>query len=127
MKEETAYHSYSEQFKLKLVKELEVCGVRQAEVGRRYGIATSTLRGWLKKYGKYYCSKTITRKYIGHVMMEDERDSRISELESKLSDTEAKLEVYEKLMELAKKEYNIDIKKNYSTKAYENLGVKRGR
>jgi transposase len=127
MNKEMEYHSYSEHFKLKLVKELEVCGVRQAEVGRRYGIATSTLRGWLRKYGKDYRSKTITRKYIGHVMMKDERDNKISELESKLSDTEAKLAVYEKLMELAKKEYNIDIKKNYSTQVYEKLGVKKGR
>jgi transposase len=127
MKSEMEYHSYSEQFKLKIVKELEICGVRQIEIVRRYGIASSTLRGWLRKYGKNYRSKTVIRKYIGHVMMEDERDNRISDLESKLSDTEAKLAVYEKLIELAKKEYNIDIKKNYSSKVYEELGVKKDR
>lgn len=120
-------YSYSEQFKLKIIEELERAGVRQIEISRKYGIPTSTLRTWLNKYGKYYKARVIKRKYVGHIMMNNEKDQKILELESKLLDAEMKLEVYENLIELAKEEYQIDIKKNYSTDLLQKVEGKKDR
>ncbi len=117
MKQAGEYFSYSESFKLKLVLEIGELGLRQQEVCRKYGVASSTLRGWLKKYSPSYRNKelAVKRHYGGHIMMKDEKDKRIEELESRLSDALVKMEVYERMMELAKEKYQIDLKKNYST------------
>jgi len=119
MSQSTEYYSYSESFKLKLVLEVEELNLSQKEVCRKYGVAGSTLRGWLKKYSQVYRDRSIEirRHYKGHIMVKDEKDKRIEDLESMLSDALVKMEVYEKMMEIAKDEYKIDLKKNYSTEA----------
>lgn len=122
MRSEVKYYSYSEYYKIKIVKELEELGLKQSEVCRKYGIPDSTLRGWLKKYSKDYSSGILrARSYGGHVMMKDEKDDKIEDLESDLSDALAKVAVYEEMLKLAKEEYKVDLKKNYCKKALKNL------
>lgn len=111
---EKEYRKYSEDLKKRVVAEVESGAISQAEACRRYGLRRGAVWDWLKIYGR------INRRRVVEVVMSDQKD-KIEELKQALADAHLKLRLYDKLMELAQDEYQIDLKKNYSTKALELL------
>lgn len=105
---------YSISFKQKIVREIEE-GLGLDEARRRYGIkGLSTIQCWVRKFGKDHLLNKIVR-----IEMKGEKD-RIRELEKEvrklkeaLADAYMSKECAEKIIELANKEYQTDLKKNF--------------
>jgi transposase-like protein len=108
-------HRYSEALKRRVVKEFEAGKISQAELTRRYGIRRGAVSDWLQVYG------TIKhRNRVVEVVMSDQRE-KIEELQKALAEAHLKLRIYDAIIEEANEEYHTDIKKNFGTKALENL------
>ena len=107
---------FSEDFKLKLVAEYER-GIRSVpEMEKFYGIGNATIYSWIYKYSKY------NQHSIQVVEMKDSQEfklkqmeERIKELEQSVGRKQMNIDYLEKVIDLAKEEYNIDIKKNSNT------------
>lgn len=127
MKEETNYQKrtqrdYTMTFKLNVVREVESGELTCVQAQRKYGIqARSTITTWLRKYGKFdWENQTLSN-------MPKSPEQRILELEAKiklLEKQKAQLErqnhiadskaaFFDIMIDIAEKEYNIDVRKNY--------------
>lgn len=107
---------FSEDFKLKIVKEYESGKFSVRELEKLYDISNQTVYNWIYRYSKY------NKKSIRVVELKDsqmnkikEMELRISELERALGQKQMNIDFLEKMIDLAKEEYNIDIKKNSNT------------
>lgn len=107
---------FSEDFKLKLVAEYEQGYRSVPEMEKFYEISNGTIYNWIYKYSKY------NKKSIQVVEMKDSQtfklkqmEARIKELEQAVGQKQMNIDFLEKMIELAKEEYNIDIKKNSNT------------
>ena len=110
---------YSFAFKQKVISEIESGKYSIEEAKRIYGIGGSeTIQRWLKLYGKEHLLCKVVR-----VEMRGEKDrikaleKRERELEKALADAHLKLIAMETLIENAKLHYNLDLKKNFGSKA----------
>lgn len=107
---------FSEDFKLKLVDQYEKGEYSVLEMEKIYDISNPTLYNWIYKYSKY------NKKGIQVVEMKDSQSSKIKELENKVKELERavgqkqmNIDYLEKMIDLAKDEFDIDIKKNSNT------------
>lgn len=107
---------FSEDFKLKLVDQYEKGEYSVLEMEKIYDISNPTLYNWIYKYSKY------NQKGIQVVEMKDSQASKIKELENKVKELERavgqkqmNIDYLEKMIDLAKDEFDIDIKKNSNT------------
>jgi transposase-like protein len=109
-------NSYSESFKIKIVKEVE-SGVITKEQGRRkYGIrGKSAVLNWCRKYGRY--------EHPGmkeQIRDESEELKRLraekAALEAELKASKLKVASLEALIEVADKMYSTDLKKKLGLK-----------
>jgi transposase len=113
---------YSISFKKKVVKEIEEEGLGISQAARLYGInGGSTIQGWVKQFGKNHLLNKIVR-----VEMKGEKDrtkelqKEIKKLKEALADAYLAKDAAEKIIELANKEYNTDLKKNFGQKGSKN-------
>ena len=104
---------FSEDFKLKLVKEYETGEFSVVEMAKIYDISFQTIYNWIYKYSKY------NKQSIQVVEMKDSQahkikqmEARIKELEQAVGQKQMNIDYLEKMIELAKENYDIDIKKN---------------
>ena len=107
---------YSEDFRLKIVKFYESGKHTVRELEKIYDISNPTIYKWIYKYSTY------NKKSIKVVELKDsqmhklkELQSRIAELERALGQKQMNIDYLEKMIELAKEQYDIDIKKNSNT------------
>ena len=108
--------TYSQAFKLKVVREYELGYHTKDSLMNKYQIGGhSTVLQWCRKYGKLYYSKTT----LPGRPLKDPQKQRIKELEHKLKEAREKILVYEKLLEVTKRETGIDVRKNINTKLSE--------
>lgn len=113
---------YSLSFKLQLIQEIEQGVLTKSEAKTKYGIqGDSTVTKWLQKYGNFDWENQAPIK------MSKTPEQRILELEAKvklLEKQKARAEhlaeradkkaiIFDMLVDLAEKEYQIDIRKNY--------------
>ena len=96
---------YSEQLKLRIVKEVESGKLSQAEASRAYGVNYGTLWSWIQLHGR------VKRRKVVEVVMSDERE-KIAELQKALAEAHIKARFYEELVKIAKDKHGIDLKKN---------------
>ena len=114
---------YSLSFKLQVVQEIESGQLERLEACHKYGIqARSTITQWLRKYG------TFDWENLSESTMSKTPEQKILELEAKvklLEKQKARAEhlaeradkkaiLFDMLVDLAEKEYQIDIRKNYT-------------
>ncbi|SDX06316.1 transposase [Aequorivita viscosa] len=114
---------YSLSFKLQLIQEIEQGVLTKSEAKTKYGIqGDSTVRKWLQKYGNFDWENQAP------ITMSKTPEQRILELEAKvklLEKQKARAEhlaeradkkaiIFDMLVDLAEKEYQIDIRKNYT-------------
>lgn len=105
----------SEELRRRIVQEIESGSIGQTEASRVYGINRTAIGKWLKSYGKLSHHRQIVE-----VVMKDEKE-KIEELQRALADAHLKLRIYEKVIDLASEDVGMDLKKNFSTKALEQL------
>lgn len=110
---------FSEDLKLKIVKEYESGAFSVVEMTKVYDISYQTIYNWIYKYSKY------NKKSIQVVEMKDSQahkmkqmEARIKELEQAVGQKQMNIDYLEKMIELAKENYDIDIKKNSNTQHY---------
>lgn len=114
---------YSLSFKLQLVQEIEQGELTKAQAKLKYGIqGDSTVRNWLQKYGNFDWENQVTPT------MTKTPEQRILELEAKVKLLEKqksraehlaeradkKVIIFDMLVDMAEKEYDIQIRKNYT-------------
>ena len=107
---------FSEEFKLKLVKGYESGHHTVLEMARDYDLSPQSIYTWIYEYSEY------NKKSIQVVEMKNSQQQKIKELEEKVKELEQavgrkqiNIDYLEKMIELAKEQYQIDIKKNFDT------------
>jgi len=114
---------YSLSFKLQVVEEIEQGLLTKSQAKTKYGIQSiSTVTRWLKKYGKFDWEHQIASS------MSQTPEQKILELEAKIKLLEKqkaraehlaeradkKVIIFDMLVDMAEKEYDIKIRKNYT-------------
>jgi len=113
---------YSVSFKLKLVEEIEQGYLTKSQAKIKYGIqGDSTVTKWLKKYGNFdwehqspsFMSNTPEQKILeleAKVKLLEKQKARAEHLAER---ADKKVIIFDMLVDLAEKEYDIEIRKNY--------------
>jgi transposase-like protein len=116
---------FSEELKVKKVKEIERGISTIAEICKAYQVSDTSVRKWLNKYSTMKKSKerlivesqSETQKII-------ELKKQIADLERLLGQKQIQIEFKDKMIDLAEEVYKIDIKKNFGTKPSSDSGKK---
>ena len=110
------FRRFSEDFKLKIVKEYELGKNSVPGLSKIYDIACTQIYDWIYKYSTY------NKKSIQVVEMKDSQLQKIKDLEARIKSLEQavgqkqmNIDYLEKMIELAEEELKIDIKKNSNT------------
>jgi len=108
---------FSEQIKRKVVKDFRSGSYTAKELAALYHCAERTIYRWIHKYSP------ADSPSVNVVEMSKSTDQKVKDLQKKIADLERalgqkqiKLDFYEKMLELAKQEYDLDLKKNSSSK-----------
>ncbi|WP_405379016.1 hypothetical protein [Nonlabens sp. Asnod3-A02] len=113
---------YSLSFKLQVVEEIESGQLDRLNAHLKYGIqARSTITSWLRKYGTFdwenlsvvSMSKTPEQKIIeleARVKLLEKQKARAEHLVER---ADKKVIIFDMLVDMAEKEYDIEIRKNY--------------
>ncbi len=116
---------YTLNFKLQVVKEIELGELSRTEACHKYGIqAKSTIREWLRKYGNFDWDnqtpysmskqKTPEQKLLEleqKICLLEKQNNRLKHL---VDQADKKAIIFDMMIALAEKEYNISIRKNSS-------------
>jgi transposase-like protein len=107
---------FSEEFKKARIKDYESGKFTVKDLGRLFGIQEPVIYRWIYKYSTY------NKKSVMVVEMNEsstkklkDYELRIKELEQIVGQKQLKIDFLEKMIELAKEEFDIDIKKNSDT------------
>lgn len=115
---------FSEEFKKKIVSELDRGLLTSSELIKEYKVCYSTISRWRKKYSKL---KPIGIKQV--VEMESSTKKlqqlreEIKELHRILGTKQLRIDFQDKMIELAEEEYGIDIKKKFGGKLFSGTGI----
>ena len=114
---------YSLSFKLQLVEEIELGLLSKSQAKLKYGIqGDSTVSKWLQKYGTFdwenqapkTMSKTPEQKILeleAKVKLLEKQKARAEHLAER---ADKKVIIFDMLVDMAEKEYDIQIRKNYT-------------
>jgi transposase-like protein len=107
---------FTEDFKRKLVKEFEQGTMSVCQMSKLYGIASTQIYDWIYKFSIFNekGSRIVEMKDSQTTKLK-ELEQRVKELEQNVGQKQIKIEFLEKMIDLAKQEFNIDIKKNFAT------------
>ena len=103
---------FSEDFKLKIVKEYESGEFSVVEMAKIYDISFQTIYNWIYKYSKYNKQSIQVEMKDSQAHKIKQMEARIKELEQAVGQKQMNIDYLEKMIELAKENYDIDIKKN---------------
>lgn len=116
LKKVRKYRRYSEDFKKQLVSDYESGQYSVLELSRLHGIHPQSIYNWVYKYS------TFNKKGYRVIEMKDSSIKKVKQLEKRIKELEGivgrkqiKIDYLEKLIELAKEEFDMDIKKNSFT------------
>ena len=111
-----SHRKFTEDFKRKIVKEFEQGTLSVCQMSRLYGIANTQIYDWIYKFSIFNeKGSRIVEMKDSQTTKFKELEQRIKELEQNVGQKQIKIEFLEKMIELAKQEFNIDIKKNFAT------------
>jgi|SRR5680860_72318 len=107
---------FSEHIRRKVVKEFRSGTYTVQELSDLYHCSTTTIYRWIYRYSP------ADQPKLHVVEMAGSSDQKLKELQQQITDLQAALgrkqmqvDFYEKMMDLAKEEYDLDLKKNSST------------
>src|SRR6478735_2542788 len=109
--------NFSEEFKVKKVRELERKECTIADICKAYEVSDTIVRRWKYKYSSKF-------KPSSRLIVESESDTKkiqdlkrqLAEAQRKLGEKQIELEFKDKMIELAEEVYGIDIKKKFDSK-----------
>jgi transposase len=109
--------TFSENFKIKKVREIELGRTKVSEVCKQYEVSQTSVYNWLQNYGAMKNKKE-------RLIVESQSDTqqllalkkKIAELERIVGQKQILLEFKDKMIDLAEETYGVDIKKKFSTK-----------
>ncbi|MDO5980421.1 hypothetical protein [Flavivirga spongiicola] len=113
---------YSLSFKLQLVEDIEQGNLTKSQAKAKYGIqGDSTVTNWLKKYGTFdwedqspfTLAKTPEQKILeleAKIKLLEKQKARAEHLAER---ADKKVIIFDMLVDMAEKEYDIPIRKNY--------------
>ena len=107
---------YSEEFKKDLVSSFESGEYSVLQLEKLYGVGNPTIYNWIYKFS------TFNEKGIRVVEMKQSSSLKLKDLAQKIKDLERivgqkqiKIDYLEKMIDIAKEEFDIDIKKKHNT------------
>ena len=114
--EERRKRSFSDNFKLQKVREIERGKTKVSELCRDYQVSNANVYRWIRKFGTM---KNKTERVIIEVDSDTkqllELKKRVAELEKIIGQKQILLDFKDKMIELAEETYGVDIKKKFST------------
>ncbi len=107
---------FSDSFKIKKVRELEIGKVKVSELCKQYEVSDTNVYQWLKKFGTMKDKKE-------RLIVETDSDTKqllelkkkVAELEQIIGQKQILIDFKDKMIDLAEEAYGVDIKKKYST------------
>lgn len=105
---------FSEEFKKLRVKEFEKGEFSVLELSKLYGVVHQTVYTWIYKYSTYNKKglRIVEMKSSSKTKVKELHD-RIKELERVVGQKQLNIDYLEKMIEIAKEEFDIDIKKKH--------------
>ena len=107
---------YSVEFKKEMVNLFESGKFSVRELEKLYGVGNPAIYRWIHKYS------TVNEKGVRIVEMKDSTTKKLKELANKVKQLEQivgqkqiQIDVLETMIDIANQEFDIDIKKKYST------------
>jgi len=107
------YKRYSEAFRIQVVREYEQDGISLNKLRQRYGMTTTTLQKWIKKYS------TQGLRYELMTIQTPEERNRLKELEAEnarlkalVADLSLEKAILESTVAVIEHDFGIDVKKN---------------
>jgi transposase len=105
---------FSEEVKKQVVRDIEKgkCTVTQAT--RELSVSTTSIYKWMYKYSVYlHKDRVLVVANKSEAYRSNELQKRITELEAALGRKQMEIDLLNKVLELAGKEQNVDLKKNF--------------
>ncbi len=122
--EERRKRSFSDNFKIQKVRELECGKTKISELCMQYEVSHTNVYRWIRKFGTM---KNKTERVIVEVESDTkqllELKKRVAELEKIIGQKQILLDFKEKMIELAEETYGVDIKKKFSTQHSNTSGL----
>ena len=110
------HRKFSDEFKRSIVAEYESGRLSVAQLGRLHSVQETMIYRWIHKFS------TFNTQGIRIVEMKDSTSKKVKDLENKVKELERMvgqkqitIDYLEKMIEIAKDEFQIDIKKNSNT------------
>lgn len=100
------------ELKLELVKKIDRGELRVMDVCKTYGVSTTAVYKWLRKYSELYSKQTrvvVEKRSIGK--KNKELQDKIKELEQALGQKQMRIDYLEKVVEFASERTGEDIEK----------------
>lgn len=110
------HRKFSVEFKKSIVTEYESGRLSVAQLGRLHSLQETLIYRWIHKFS------TFNTQGVRIVEMKDSTSKRVKDLENKVKELERMvgqkqitIDYLERMIEIAKDEFQIDIKKNFNT------------
>jgi transposase-like protein len=117
---------FSEAVKKKAVKDIEKGVINVVGVCREYGVSGTSVYKWLKKFSTYLQpSQTIVVEMESEQYKRRELEEKLQELEAALGRKQMEIDYLNRLLDLAGKEFQVDLKKNFTGKHLNGIEGKR--
>jgi transposase len=115
---------FSEDFKVRKVREIEQNLTRVAQLCREYSVSSAAVYKWIYKYSSMRKKgiKQIVEAKSDTVKISLLRD-QVKEMERAVGQKQIMIEFLQKMIELAEDEYGIDIKKKFSSTQSSGFGA----
>lgn len=108
---------FSEEFKREKVNEITSGAYSIASFCKLWNVSPVSIYRWIYKFSPSHKQGTImVIQKESEAVRTNQLLQQVAELERKLGQKQMQLDYFEKLIELASKEYEVDLKKNFSAK-----------
>jgi len=103
---------FSEELRRQAVKEYEKGELTVLEISKSYQACRASIYRWINKYSQFEKQDIqIVEKKMSNTKKIKELEDKVKELERIIGVKQINIDFLEKMMEIAKEEYDIDIKK----------------
>lgn len=110
------YRRYSEDFKLKIVKQYESGEYSVPQLEKIYDISNRNIYLWIYKYSKFNeHSVQVVEIKDSQMNKIKQLEAQVKELQQAVGQKQMHIDFLEKIIDLASEELDIDIKKNSNT------------
>ncbi len=107
---------FSEELKYQVVKQYEKGKMTVVELSKFYELSETSLYNWIYKYSKFQkASIQIVEMIKSSTQKIKDLEFKVKELERIVGVKQINIDFLEKMIDVAKEEYDIDIKKKSST------------